>query len=93
MDWQEVHFLTIGRSNAGNDDAAKATVTKLQDFGWQDVIDLGDISAARNMEMLLPSWVRLWGALKTPMFGFRVVRESNREGHERPGIDASTPSI
>lgn len=60
---------------SGNDAAAKATVTKLlQDFGWKDVIDLGDITTARGTEMLLPAWVRLWGALKTPMFGFRVVR-------------------
>lgn len=61
---------------SGNDAAAKTTVTGiLKDwFGWKDVIDLGDISTARGTEMLLPAWVRLWGALKTPMFGFRVVR-------------------
>lgn len=59
----------------GNDAAAKAAVTKLlQDFGWKDVIDLGDITTARGTEMLLPAWVRLWGTLKTPMFGFRVLR-------------------
>lgn len=46
---------------AGNDAAAKATVTKLaQDFGWTHIIDLGDIVGARATEALLPIWVRLW---------------------------------
>jgi predicted dinucleotide-binding enzyme len=43
-------------------------------FGWRDVLELGDITNARGTEMLLPLWVRTWGALKTPMFSFRVVR-------------------
>lgn len=43
-------------------------------FGWRDVIDLGDITMARGTEMLLPLWVRTWGAVKTPLFSFRVVR-------------------
>lgn len=60
----------------GNDAAAKATVTQVltEWFGWKDVIDLGDITMARGAEMLLPAWVRLWGALKTPLFGFSVLR-------------------
>jgi 8-hydroxy-5-deazaflavin:NADPH oxidoreductase len=45
-----------------------------ESFGHTDVIDLGDITTARGTEMLLPVWVRLWGALKTPMFNFRIVR-------------------
>lgn len=61
---------------SGNDAAAKTQVVGILQawFGWRDVVDLGDISNARGMEMLLPAWVRLWGALKTPMFGFRVLR-------------------
>jgi 8-hydroxy-5-deazaflavin:NADPH oxidoreductase len=43
-------------------------------FGWRDVIDLGDITTARGTEMLLPIWVRLMGALGTPMFNFKIVR-------------------
>lgn len=43
-------------------------------FGWRDVLELGDITMARGTEMLLPLWVRTWGALGTPMFSFRVVR-------------------
>jgi predicted dinucleotide-binding enzyme len=61
---------------SGNDAAAKAAVVQLlkREFGWKDVIDLGDITTARGAEMLLPIWVRLYGALQTPMFNFRIVR-------------------
>ena len=60
---------------AGNDAGAKASVTGLlKSFGWKDVIDLGDISAARGAEMILPIWLRLMGALQTPMFNFRIAR-------------------
>ncbi len=59
----------------GNDADAKAQVTKiLQAYGWKHIIDLGDITNARGMEMLLPMWLRLWGALKTPMFNFKIVQ-------------------
>jgi predicted dinucleotide-binding enzyme len=59
-----------------NDAAAKASVVEFlkREFGWKEVIDLGDITTARGTEMLLPIWVRLYGALNTPMFNFRVVR-------------------
>ena len=56
---------------SGND--ADATQL-LKDFGHQDIIDLGDISTARGTEMLLPVWLRLWGALGTPAFNFKIVR-------------------
>ena len=60
----------------GDDPEAKALVTGLftEGFGWRDVIDLGDITTARGSEMLLPIWLRLWGALQMPMFNFKVVR-------------------
>lgn len=60
----------------GNDAAAKARVTELlkQWFGWRNVIDLGDITTARGAEMVLPIWVRLMGALDTPLFNFKIVR-------------------
>ena len=60
----------------GNDAEAKASVTRwlAEWFGWRDVIDLGDITTARGTEMLLPIWVRLMGALGTPMFNFKIVR-------------------
>jgi hypothetical protein len=59
---------------SGNDADAKRRVTDLlrDGFGWQSVIDLGDITTARATEMLLPVWLRLFGALKTPNFNFHV---------------------
>ena len=61
---------------AGNDADAKAKVkTWLGEwFGWRDVIDVGDITSSRGTEMLLPIWLRLWGALGTPMFNFSIAR-------------------
>jgi predicted dinucleotide-binding enzyme len=61
---------------SGNDPDAKQRVTTLlrEWFGWKSVIDLGDITTARGTEMLLPIWVRLWSALGTPMFNFRIAR-------------------
>jgi hypothetical protein len=59
----------------GDDPEAKALVTGiLRELGWRDVIDLGDLSAARATEMVLPIWLRLMGTLQTPMFNFKVVR-------------------
>lgn len=60
----------------GNDAEAKTEVTRiLKDwFGWKDIVDLGDITNARGSEQWLPLWVRLFGALKTPMFGMKIVR-------------------
>ena len=61
---------------AGNDAEAKAQVKGWlgEWFGWRDVIDLGDVTNARGMEMLLPIWTRLYGALGSPMFNFKIVR-------------------
>lgn len=61
---------------SGNDATAKAEVTRFlqTEFGWKDVVDLGDITTARGTEMLLPIWVRAWGVVQTPMFGFKMVR-------------------
>jgi predicted dinucleotide-binding enzyme len=60
----------------GDDAEAKSQVTaSLQEwFGWKNIIDLGDITTARGTEMLLPVWIRLWGALGTPMFNFKIVQ-------------------
>jgi predicted dinucleotide-binding enzyme len=63
----------------GNDDAAKAQVLELlETFGWLsgDIVDLGDISAARGAELYVALWVRLMGALGTPAFNLRLVREA-----------------
>jgi predicted dinucleotide-binding enzyme len=60
---------------SGNDAAAKAQVSDLlRSFGWRTVIDLGDITTARGPEMMLPLWLRLMGALKTPILNFHIAR-------------------
>jgi predicted dinucleotide-binding enzyme len=68
----ESHTLFV----SGNDPQAKEQVTRLlqEEFGWQDVLDLGDITTARGTEMLLPAWLRLWKALGTAEFNWKVVR-------------------
>ena len=60
----------------GNDGAAKKTVTSLlkEEFGWKEVLDLGDISMARGAEAYLLLWVRLYQALGTPEFNLRIVK-------------------
>jgi predicted dinucleotide-binding enzyme len=60
---------------SGNDADAKREVTALlSSLGHRDVIDLGDITTARGPEMLLPIWLRLWGALGTADFNFKIAR-------------------
>lgn len=61
---------------SGNDMEAKAFVVGLLTdwFGWQDVIDLGDIKTSRGVEMFLPLWVSNYQKLGTAMFGFKIVR-------------------
>ncbi|MCB0542053.1 MAG: NAD(P)-binding domain-containing protein [Saprospiraceae bacterium] len=78
-------MVDAGRSSAqargtmfvsGNDPAAKKLVTELflKPWGWDDVIDLGDITTARGTEMMLPIWVRTWAATGNGHFAFKVVR-------------------
>jgi len=66
------HHLFVSGNNAD----AKAAVTGYlkQWFGWKNVIDLGDITTARGTEMILPIWLRLWGALGTSNFNFKIVQ-------------------
>jgi predicted dinucleotide-binding enzyme len=62
---------------AGDDAGAKAqTRDLLREFGWadDDLLDLGGIRAARGMEMYLPLWLSMMGALGTPTFNIRVQR-------------------
>jgi predicted dinucleotide-binding enzyme len=60
---------------SGNDAEAKAKVVEVLRgwFGWKNVVDLGDIKAARATESYLLLWLRLWGALKTGDFNVKVV--------------------
>jgi 8-hydroxy-5-deazaflavin:NADPH oxidoreductase len=61
----------------GNNADAKAKATEfLHRFGWQaqNIIDLGDISAARGTEMMLPVWLKIMGTLGSGAFNYKLVR-------------------
>lgn len=61
---------------SGDDAAAKGKVKDiLRSFGWQQIIDLGDISSARGPEQYLPLWLRLWQSLGTADFNIAVVKK------------------
>lgn len=58
----------------GDDEGAKSSVVEiLRAFGWEHVVDLGDLSAARGMEAYLLLWIRLMGALGSPALNVKVV--------------------
>lgn len=68
---QQKHSVFI----ASNDEAAKRAVTALlESFGWQDIIDLGDLGACRAMEQLIPLWMSLEKKLGGPQFNLAVIR-------------------
>jgi 8-hydroxy-5-deazaflavin:NADPH oxidoreductase len=60
---------------SGNDIEAKATVIAiLRDwFGWKSVIDLGDITTSRGVEMFAIFWHNLRDAVSSPRFNIKVV--------------------
>lgn len=61
---------------SGNDEGAKVIVSDFlkSEFGWKDVIDLGDITTARGTEAALLWWTRLYSTIGNPMFAFKIVR-------------------
>jgi predicted dinucleotide-binding enzyme len=60
---------------SGNDAGAKGTVADLlRSFGWNAIIDLGDITSARATEQMLPLWTRLYSKFGTGEFNFAVLR-------------------
>ena len=67
------HAVFMSGDDAGAKEKIKAL---LKSFGWKahNIIDVGDLSTARGTEQLLPLWVRLYGALKTGMFNFNIVK-------------------
>ncbi len=58
-----------------NAEAKQKTTHLLKEFGWKEknILDLGDISAARGTEMYLPLWLRIWGATKNGSFNIKLV--------------------
>jgi len=60
---------------SGNDVGAKESVRALlRSFGWQDIVDLGDISTAQATEAYLALWLALWKVLGSDEFNVQVVR-------------------
>jgi predicted dinucleotide-binding enzyme len=61
----------------GNNAAAKAKVSGWLSewFGWKktNIVDLGDITGARGMEMWMPFWLRLYGTIGHPHFNLRLM--------------------
>ncbi len=60
----------------GNDADAKGKVKEiLKSFGWteKNILDLGDLSAARGTEMYLPIWLRVYGATNNGAFNIKIV--------------------
>lgn len=58
---------------AGNDnDAKKEVSTLLNQFGWNDIIDLGSITHARSMEMMLSIWLSMHMATKNGNIAFKI---------------------
>jgi len=57
-------------------DAKRETLSLLGEMGWsaQRVIDLGDIGAARGMEMYLPLWLRLMVTTGSADFNVTIAR-------------------
>lgn len=77
-----VNPSSVGSGNhvnyiSGNDNDAKQKVKDLlKEFGWKEenIMDLGDITAARAQESVLPIWLRIMSTLKSAEFNFQVVR-------------------
>ena len=61
---------------AASDDteARQVVVGLLRELGWRDVVELEGLDNARGLEMWLPLWVRLLGALGTSQFNLKLVR-------------------
>ena len=62
---------------SGNDAEAKKTVRKLIiQMGWkgENILDLGDITAARATEAVLPVWLRIMSTLQSGAFNFKLVK-------------------
>jgi len=60
---------------AGDDEESRRQVSELlRELGWLDIVELDGLQNARGLEMWLPLWVRLMGALGTGQFNIKLVR-------------------
>jgi len=60
---------------SGNDIEAKATVVRIlrEWFGWKEILDLGDITTSRAVEMFLPLWQSLRKVIPDQRFNIKIV--------------------
>jgi len=59
---------------AGNDEAAKRTVTDLlADFGWSHTVDIGGIEGSRELEAICIIWVKVGGLRGSWDHGFKLL--------------------
>jgi 8-hydroxy-5-deazaflavin:NADPH oxidoreductase len=61
---------------AGNDADAKAKIKEIMtSFGWitANILDLGDITKSRGVEMYLPLWLSIYGATNNGAFNIKIV--------------------
>ena len=60
---------------SGNDIEAKAMVVMiLRDwFGWRAIIDLGNITTSRSVEMYVPLWHNIRAAISSQRFNVKIV--------------------
>lgn len=63
---------------SGNDPDAKATVIKLlrDGFGWKHIIDLGDITTSRSVEMYMLLWRSFRKVVSSYQFNIKLVRSA-----------------
>ncbi|MDJ1470477.1 NAD(P)-binding domain-containing protein [Cytophagaceae bacterium DM2B3-1] len=60
---------------AGNDPEAKSQVSELlHQFGWNDIMDLGNIRHARSTEMMLPVWLSIYLTTQNAAIAFKIIR-------------------
>jgi predicted dinucleotide-binding enzyme len=77
VDAREVNSGNHDLFLCGNNIEAKNQTKHLlaDNFHWrpENLIDLGDIRAARTMEAIVPFWVLVYRSIGTPLFNFKIV--------------------
>lgn len=63
---------------SGNDTETKVAVSKIlrEGFGWKHIIDLGDITTARSVEMYVLLWHSLRKVVSSYQFNIKLVRST-----------------
>ncbi len=67
------HSVFLASDHADAKDTARSL---LAGFGWTDdeILDVGELHAARGLELYLPMWLNVMASLGTPDFNIHVVR-------------------